>query len=121
MLDKVFRPEDSKFFDALWANNLLSEWLFSEFFLREWSALSPDQAEYLVQVRGPHDMFQYIVRDLVTITNVSNAAILFDESFHMSDEHYTDLLIHLPVRHVINEVDFRVWLFIIDITYKYLY
>lgn len=53
-------------------------------------------------------MFQYIVRDLVTVTNVSNAAILFDDSFFMNDDHYTNLLIHMPVRHVINKVKFEV-------------
>lgn len=62
----------------------------------------------MIQVRGPHDMFQYIVRDLVTVTNVSNAAILFDDSFFMNDDHYTNLLIHMPVRHVINKVKFEV-------------
>ena len=77
-------------------------------FSREWSDLTPEQAKYLVQVRGPHDMFQYIVRDLVTVTNVSNAAILFDDSFYMNDDHYTNLFIHMPVRHVINNVKFEV-------------
>ena len=93
------------------AKNTLSIVMFRTFFktfLREWSNLTPEQAEYLVQVRGPHDMFQYIVRDLVTVTNVSNAAILFDDSFFMSDDHYTNLLIHMPVRHVINKVTFEV-------------
>ena len=90
--------------------------------MREWSNISPEQAEYLVQVRGPHDMFQYIVRDLVTATNVSNAAILFDESFFMHDEHYTNLLLHMPVRHVINKVKFEVKILILykNTTTKYI-
>ena len=67
-------------------------------------------------------MFQYIVRDLVTATNVSNAAILFDESFFMHDEHYTNLLLHMPVRHVINKVKFEVKILILykNTTTKYI-
>ena len=60
--------------------------------------MTPEQAEYLVQVRGPHDMFQYIVRDLVTLTNVSNAAILYDDTF-MMDHHFKNLLLNIPVRY----------------------
>ena len=57
-----------------------------------------EQAEYLVQVRGPHDMFQYIVRDLVTLTNVSNAAIFYDDTF-MMNHHFKNLLLNIPVRY----------------------
>ena len=49
--------------------------------INEWSALTSEQEKYLVQVRGPSDMFQYIIKDMAMLTNISNAAILFDESF----------------------------------------
>ena len=49
--------------------------------INEWSALTAEQEKYLVQVRGPSDMFQYIIKDMATLTNITNAAILFDESF----------------------------------------
>ena len=48
---------------------------------REWDNLSSEQEKYLLQVRGPHDSFQYIIRDLTTVANISNAAVLFDDSF----------------------------------------
>ena len=69
----------------------------------EWEELTSEQAEYLIQVRGPHDMFQYIVRDLVTVTNVSNAAILFDDTFVMN-HHFKNLLLNMPVRHIFNKL-----------------
>ena len=49
--------------------------------IKEWSALTAEQQKYLVQVRSPSDMFQYIIKDMATLTNITNAAILFDESF----------------------------------------
>ena len=49
--------------------------------IKEWSALTAEQEKYLVQVRSPADMFQYIIKDMASLTNITNAAILFDESF----------------------------------------
>ena len=49
--------------------------------INEWAELTEEQQKYLVQVRSPSDMFQYIIRDMATLTNITNAAILFDESF----------------------------------------
>ena len=65
---------------------------------REWAELTPGQAEYLVQARGPHDMFQHIVRDIATVTSISNAAILYDDTF-MMDHSYRNLLINMPIRY----------------------
>ena len=65
----------------------------------EWEELSSEQAEYLVQVRGPHDMFQYIVRDLITTFNVTTAAILFDDTF--TNHHRSNLLMNIPVRYTL--------------------
>ena len=47
----------------------------------EWSELTAEQEKYLVQVRSPADMFRYIIKDMAMLTKISNAAILFDESF----------------------------------------
>ena len=71
----------------------------------EWEELSSEQEEYLVQLRGPHDMFQYILRDLVTTFNVSTAAILFDDTFII--HHRSNLLMNIPVRylHICNDKD----------------
>ena len=69
-----------------------------EFILSEWKELTSEQAEYLVQVRGPHDLFPYIVRNLVTITNVHTAAVLYDDTFMML-RHRHRLLLNIPVRY----------------------
>ena len=49
--------------------------------IKEWSALTAEQEKYLVQVRSPVDMLQYIIKDLVTVTHITDVAILIDESF----------------------------------------
>ena len=53
----------------------------------EWADLNLQQQKYLLQIRGPHDMFQYIVRDFVTVGNLSTAAILYDETFGSQDDY----------------------------------
>ena len=70
---------------------------------REWRELTSEQAAYLVQVRGPHDLFPYIVRDLVTINNVHTAAILYDDTF-MMNRHFKNLLLNNPVRFTIQSI-----------------
>ena len=69
----------------------------------EWKELTSEQAEYLIQVRGPHDLFPYIVRDLVTINKVHTAAILYDNTF-MMNHHFKNLLLNMPVRHIFNKL-----------------
>ena len=54
------------------------------------------QEEYLVQVKSPHEMFQNLIRDLANVTNISNAAILFDETF-MINHQYINLIQDMPV------------------------
>ena len=49
--------------------------------IREWESLTAEQEKYLIQVRSPSDMFQYIIKDMAVLTNITNCAILFDESF----------------------------------------
>ena len=49
--------------------------------IREWAGLSEQQSHYLVQVRGPHDLYLHVIRDLATSTRITNAAILYDETF----------------------------------------
>ena len=51
----------------------------------EWNSLTESQEKYLIQVRSPSDLFQYIVRDLAELTNITNAVILFDDSFGTID------------------------------------
>ena len=63
--------------------------------IREWAGLSEQQSHYLVQVmmmmmmmsrylvqvRGPHDLYQHVMWDLAHSTNLSTAAILYDKTF----------------------------------------
>ena len=63
--------------------------------IREWAGLSEQQSRYLVQVmmmmmmmsrylvqvRGPHDLYQHIMWDLAHSTKLSTVAILYDETF----------------------------------------
>ena len=52
--------------------------------ITEWESLNESQEKYLIQVRSPSDLFQYIIRDLAVHTNFSNAVILYDDSFGKS-------------------------------------
>jgi len=72
--------------------------------INEWMELTPEQEKYLIQVRGPHDLFQFIIRDLAFATNITNAAVLFDDDFVMN-HHYSNLFINMPVRHLINKLE----------------
>ena len=40
--------------------------------IREWAGLSEQQSHYLVQVRGPHDLYLHVIRDLATSTRITN-------------------------------------------------
>lgn len=71
--------------------------------LREWRGLTSQQANYLVQIRPPGDVITSVIRQLVSRQNITNAAILFDDSFVM-DHKYKSLLQNLPVRHVIHMI-----------------
>ena len=88
--------------------------------ITEWESLTESQEKYLIQVRSPSDMFQYIIRDLVKHTDISNAVILFDDSFgkvHLDSNilikiiklvmthHYKNLLMNMPVRHAFEKIE----------------
>ena len=88
--------------------------------ITEWESLTESQEKYLIQVRSPSDMFQYIIRDLALHTNISNAVILFDDSFgkvHLDSKvlikfiklvmthHYKNLLMNMPVRHAFEKIE----------------
>ena len=46
-----------------------------------WDALSAAQQDYLVQVRSPADILPSIVTDLANITDMDNAAVIYDDTF----------------------------------------
>ena len=64
--------------------------LGEEMDLYEWNSLTESQEKYLIQVRSPTDLFQFIVRDLARHTNITNAAILYDDSFGKIDCNLSD-------------------------------
>ncbi|KAE8742923.1 Ionotropic receptor 25a [Frankliniella occidentalis] len=72
--------------------------------LRQWHFLSDDQLKYLVQVSPPADMIPEVIRSIVLSWNISNAGILFDDSFVM-DHKYKSLLQNVPTRHLIAAVE----------------
>lgn len=49
--------------------------------LRQWRNIDESEMEYLVQIMPPADLIPEIVRTIVLNQNITNAAILFDESF----------------------------------------
>ncbi|CAH1134853.1 unnamed protein product [Ceutorhynchus assimilis] len=72
--------------------------------LRQWRNLQPNEEEYLVQVSPPGDIIPEMVRTLVLNQNITNAAILFDDSFVM-DHKYKALLQNVATRHLIDEIN----------------
>ena len=49
--------------------------------IREWRDLTPEQENYLVQIRPPADVATGVIRQLISRQNITNAAILFDKNF----------------------------------------
>ncbi|KAJ1526273.1 hypothetical protein ONE63_009427 [Megalurothrips usitatus] len=72
--------------------------------LRQWRFLSDEQLKYLVQISPPADMIPEVIRSIVLAWNISNAGILFDDSFVM-DHKYKSLLQNVPTRHLIAAVE----------------
>ncbi|KAF5270318.1 hypothetical protein FQR65_LT05506 [Abscondita terminalis] len=68
--------------------------------LRQWRDLNEEQKKYLIQIMPPADMIPEIIRTIVLNQNISNAAILFDNSFVM-DHKYKSLLQNIATRHVV--------------------
>lgn len=71
--------------------------------IREWRDLSPQQQNYLIQIRPPGDVITGVVRELIERQNITNAAILYDDTFVM-DYKYKNLLLNIPTRHIIHMV-----------------
>lgn len=48
--------------------------------LRQWRDLSEDKQKYLLQIMPPVDMIPQVVRSIVKYQNITNAAILYDDT-----------------------------------------
>lgn len=68
--------------------------------LRHWRDLTDDQLTYLVQIMPPADLIPEAIRQMASNLNISNLAVIFDETFVM-DHKYKSLLLNVPTRHVI--------------------
>ncbi|XP_074039015.1 ionotropic receptor 25a isoform X1 [Leptinotarsa decemlineata] len=71
--------------------------------LRQWRNIDENEKDYLIQICPPADIIPEIVRTLVLNQNITNAAILFDNSFVM-DHKYKSLLQNVPTRHIITPI-----------------
>jgi ionotropic glutamate receptor len=71
--------------------------------LRQWRDLPDKKKQFLLQVMPPADMLTEVVRSIVIYMNITNAAILYDESF-VVDHKYKALLQNIPTRHVITAI-----------------
>lgn len=49
--------------------------------VRQWRYLNEKQRNYLLQVTPPMDLIPEVLRPLIELMNISNAAILHDETF----------------------------------------
>jgi hypothetical protein len=71
--------------------------------LRQWRDIPEKKKNYLLQVMPPSDVLTEIVRSIVTYNNITNAAILYDETY-VVDHKYKALLQNIPTRHVITAI-----------------
>lgn len=53
------------------------------YFYRQWRNLDGEQQKYLVQINPPADIIPEIVRSIVVAQNITNAGIMFDDTFGM--------------------------------------
>jgi ionotropic glutamate receptor len=71
--------------------------------LRQWRDLSDKKLKYLLQVMPPADVLIEIIRKIVVYNSITNAAILYDDTF-VVDHKYKALLQNIPTRHVITAI-----------------
>ncbi|EDV57772.2 ionotropic receptor 25a [Drosophila erecta] len=71
--------------------------------LRQWRDLDEAKQKYLLQVMPPADIIPEVIRSIVIHLNITNAAILYDDSFVM-DHKYKSLLQNIQTRHVITAI-----------------
>ncbi|XP_043640733.1 ionotropic receptor 25a [Drosophila teissieri] len=71
--------------------------------LRQWRDLDEAKQKYLLQVMPPADIIPQVIKSIVTYLNITNAAILYDDSFVM-DHKYKSLLQNIQTRHVITAI-----------------
>ncbi|KAJ8927532.1 hypothetical protein NQ314_019989 [Rhamnusium bicolor] len=73
--------ETVKSFTAALALPTISASFGQEGDLRQWRNIDENERQYLIQICPPADIIPEIVRSIVLNQNITNAAILFDNSF----------------------------------------
>ncbi|XP_014257166.1 ionotropic receptor 25a isoform X2 [Cimex lectularius] len=71
--------------------------------LRQWRHLESEQLKNLIQINPPADIIPEIIRNIIQIQNITNAGILYDDSFTMEHK-YKSLLLNMPTRHIIADI-----------------
>ncbi|XP_018787692.1 PREDICTED: ionotropic receptor 25a [Bactrocera latifrons] len=71
--------------------------------LRQWRDMDESKQKYLLQVMPPADLIPEVVRSIVRKMNITNAAILYDDTYVM-DHKYKSLLQNIQTRHVITGI-----------------
>uniref|UniRef100_A0A1B0B7S3 Ionotropic glutamate receptor C-terminal domain-containing protein n=1 Tax=Glossina palpalis gambiensis TaxID=67801 RepID=A0A1B0B7S3_9MUSC len=71
--------------------------------LRQWRDIDANKQKYLLQIMPPADLIPEVVRSIVRKMNITNAAILYDETFIM-DHKYKSLLQNIQTRHLIARI-----------------
>ncbi|XP_045585173.2 ionotropic receptor 25a isoform X1 [Procambarus clarkii] len=72
--------------------------------IREWRTLTSNESKYLVQLMPPGDIIVQAIRDIVRTQNITNAGIIYDDTFVMEHK-YKSLLMNLPCRHIMTMVE----------------
>ncbi|KAI5740635.1 hypothetical protein M8J76_005732 [Diaphorina citri] len=72
--------------------------------VRQWRNLDGEQMKYLIQVNPPGDILPEVIRAIILMQNITDAGILFDDSF-IFDHKYKSLLQNIPTRHIIAPVE----------------
>jgi len=63
--------------------------------IRQWRNLDGEQQKYLIQINPPADIIPEVIRSIVRAQNITDAGILFDDSFgKMILYHTTSLVVY---------------------------
>lgn len=57
--------------------------------IRQWRDINEQKRQYLLQVMPPADIIPEVIRSIIVYMNITNAAILYDESFGKSIKSYS--------------------------------
>lgn len=70
--------------------------------IRQWRDLSDQKRQYLLQVMPPSDIIPEVIRSIIVYMNITNAAILYDESFGKQNELVFLFCFHFTLKFIDN-------------------